>query len=171
MKLISELGMIYPRETSKQKKRFGIYECQICKNHFKINTHSVKNRKSTKCINCANEAKKTHGLSKNPLLKVWTDQRRRCRNIKHQAYDDYGKRGIKFSEEFDDFSVWFNYIESLPNAHKENFTIDRINVNGHYEKGNLRWASKTTQARNTRKIYKGNSSGYRGVGYYKYSKK
>lgn len=39
MKLIKDLGMRYATDKSKQKTRFGIYECPICKVHFEANSN------------------------------------------------------------------------------------------------------------------------------------
>ena len=43
--------------------------------------------------------------------------------------------------------------------------------NGNYEKENCRWANKSTQQRNTRKLISTNKSGYRGVTWHKAKKK
>ena len=52
-------------------------------------------------------------------------------------------------------------------SYAEGLTLDRIDPNGDYEKSNCRWATKTIQARNTRRIMATNKSGYRGVHYNK----
>ena len=53
MKLIKDLGMKYPKETSKQKKRIGLYECSYCKKHFEAITADVLKRKQTRCKQCS----------------------------------------------------------------------------------------------------------------------
>jgi len=164
MKLIKNLGMQYPKETSKRKQRYGLYECPICFKHFRTMTASVNSGKSTKCKSCSTTLhKSTHGMSNHKLYGTWSMEKHRCENSKHHQYKDYGGRGIKISEEFKNVQTWINHIESLPNAHRRGFTIDRIDNNCDYERGNLRWASRKTQARNTRKLMSTNSSGYRGV--------
>jgi hypothetical protein len=78
----------------------------------------------------------------------------RCYNKKRADYKYYGGRGITVSEEFrSDFLVWFNYVTSLPNyenREKLNLTIDRVDNNKNYERGNLRWATKKQQVKNSR---------------------
>lgn len=32
--LVEDLGMLYPKKTSKRKRHYGIYECPTCKKHF-----------------------------------------------------------------------------------------------------------------------------------------
>jgi hypothetical protein len=87
--------------------------------------------------------------TKHELYGTWKGMVRRCNDVKNKNYPIYGGRGItvcvgwRFS--FDQF------VEDMgprPNG----FTLDRIDVNGNYEKSNCRWASPKQQANNTRNI-------------------
>lgn len=69
----------------------------------------------------------------------------RCRNPKRKDYKYYGGRGIEFR--FTSFSEFLNEIGRKPSP---DYSIERIDVNGHYEKGNVRWATKQEQSRNKR---------------------
>jgi hypothetical protein len=40
--LIKDLDMIFPKENSKHKRRFGIYKCGFCGTEFKTLINSVK---------------------------------------------------------------------------------------------------------------------------------
>ena len=76
----------------------------------------------------------------------------RCSNSNNVAYKYYGGRGIEVYNEWkDDFKAFFDYIMKLPNAMKSGYSIDRINNDGNYEPGNVRWATHTDQMNNTRK--------------------
>lgn len=166
MKLIRLIGLKYPTKNSTKRRSYGLYECPSCLDEFEM---SVSNAKITKqCKSCSSTI---HGLRKHKLYNIWAHQRRRCLNKSDRKYKDYGGRGIKFSEEFSDFPVWLNYVESLDNSNEKDYTLDRINNDGNYERGNLRWASKATQVRNTRRIKTTNTSGYRGVGFSKAANK
>ena len=160
MKLIKDLGMLKPKESSKQFRRYGIYQCPTCGDEFKTLTNNVVAGTTSGCKKCA---KKTHGLSRTKIYSVWGNEIRRCTNSEHEYYNRYGGRGISVSEEFMKFDRWMKYISSLDNAFGENLSIDRIDNDGNYERGNLRWATRNVQSRNTRKIYDNNTSGYRGV--------
>jgi hypothetical protein len=73
--------------------------------------------------------------------------KQRCENEKNQAYERYGARGIKFK--FDspmDMAVWIAGNLGLDRTKQ----IDRIDNNGHYEKGNLRLVTPNVNQCNTR---------------------
>ena len=159
MKLLKDLGPQYPKSTSKTKTRYGIFECSKCFSEVKTSFSNAKKSKTNMCQSCS---KKTHEKSKDLLYYVWKGQKNRCNNPKSRSYDNYGSRGITFSEEFLDFSVWLEYVQSLQNYGVINFTLDREDNNKGYERGNLRWASCSVQNKNTRKP-KNNTSGYKGV--------
>ena len=85
----------------------------------------------------------------------WYDMCRRCTEPKRRLYKYYGARGIKVCEEWlNSYEAYKKYIDALP-GRTEGSTIDRINNDGHYEPGNVRWADRSTQMRNRRKWGKG----------------
>lgn len=158
MKLIKDLGVVIGN-------RRGIYECPLCKTHFEVRSCNINSGNTTKCRKCASKLRKSkHGRKHHKLYSLWCSQRQRCYSINNKDYNNYGGRGIKMSEEFNNnIHIWLAYVEYLPNAYKKGYTIDRINNDGNYERGNLRWASKAIQSRNRRTIHKNNTSGYKGV--------
>lgn len=88
-----------------------------------------------------------------------SNARYRCICPKNIAYKSYGGRGIEFK--FPNprtATLWI--LHNLGNPPSEKHQIDRIDNNGHYEPGNLRWASFSEQQQNKRP-YKGNKYGYR----------
>jgi HNH endonuclease len=87
----------------------------------------------------------THGLSRHPACKSFTAAKSRCRNAGNSHYANYGGRGIHFN--FVSFEEFWNHIGS---AWQLGLTLDRINNEGHYEVGNVRWVSRAEQARNKR---------------------
>ena len=104
-----------------------------------------------------------HGLRYTKEYRIWCHIKWRCYNEKCDRYKDYGFRGIKLQESWIENVVDFiNYIKSLPNYGIEGYTLDRIDNDGDYEVGNLRWADKTTQSLNQR-LKKNNKSGYKDI--------
>lgn len=69
----------------------------------------------------------------------------RCNNANHPRYKDWGGRGIRFK-----FNSWQELIEHLGPCPDKTMSINRVNNNGHYEVGNVEWATATTQSRNCR---------------------
>lgn len=159
-KLVKDLGMRFPTAKSKQKKRYGLYECSGCGEEFEVATSNVKSGRSTHCKNCG---MKTHGLQHHPLYHTWNGMKDRCNNPNHSRHESYGGRGISVSDEFLDFATWLVYVESLENYSRDGYSLDRKDNDVGYQRGNLRWASRVTQARNTRKLMSTNTSGYRGA--------
>ena len=169
--LIEDLGMIFTTESSKQKRRYGIYKCGFCGEEFRTQIFRVKSG-HTKSCGCyrkkvSSELNKTHGLGYTRLYNIWGNIKSRILNSKNKDYTNYGGRGITICEEWkNDFMSFYNW--AMENGYEENkgLSIDRIDNEGNYCPENCRWTTQTIQSRNTR-IHKSNKSGYRGVCYNK----
>lgn len=83
-----------------------------------------------------------------PLYRVWMGMRARCNNPAHIEYHNYGGRGIKVCEEWNDFLVFNTW--GLENGYAPGLTIDRKKVNGNYCPKNCRWLTMREQCNNTR---------------------
>lgn len=75
----------------------------------------------------------------------------RCHNPRCVAYHNYGGRGISVCDEWRENYVGFaKYLMTLPGWDDLNLQIDRINNNGNYEPGNLRFVTCADNLRNRR---------------------
>ena len=153
--LLKDLGMKFPTLESKRKHRYGLYQC-FCGEEFETIIVGVNNG-HTKSCGCL---KVSHRLSTHRLYGTWTGMIHRCTNSNHKFYKNYGGRGIKVCDEWNEVQ---NFIEDMYPSFQEGLTLDRIDVNGHYCKDNCRWASISVQISNTRLLRITNTSGYRGV--------
>jgi len=90
------------------------------------------------------DARRSHGMSHTREWDSYCNAKRRCTNPNHEFWEDYGGRGIEFR--FANFEEFFAELGPKP----EGLTLDRINNDGHYEKGNVRWATREQQRGNRR---------------------
>jgi len=87
-----------------------------------------------------------HKLSKHPLYGKWSSMKARCNNRKDPGYKYYGKRNIKYFEDWEDFIPFYEW--AIKNGYKKGLTLDRINNDGNYEPNNCRFTDHKTQANN-----------------------
>ena len=168
--VIKELGVIYPSPNTKRKRRCVLVECPKCHNQRIISKSNLKLNASTDCTDCKEPTHITHGLRSDPLYTVWAGMKNRCTNPKEPAYAKYGGKGIRVSEEWQDFKVFHTW--AYANGYKPHkLSIDRINPDGDYEASNCRWATAQVQAENTSGLNANNTSGCIGVSYRKRNKK
>jgi len=78
---------------------------------------------------------------------VYASMKQRCVDPNQRHYRHYGGRGISVCFEWlTSFERFLTDVGPCPPG----MSLDRIDVNGNYEPGNVRWASDKTQARNKR---------------------
>lgn len=75
----------------------------------------------------------------------------RCENSNEARYFRYGGRGIRFL--FKDFIHFYSVIGEKP-LPKMEYSLDRIDNNGNYEEGNVRWATWTEQRLNQERQFR-----------------
>lgn len=87
-----------------------------------------------------------HGMWRTKINVVWLNIMARCYNSKNPAYHNYGGRGIGVFHPWHDFNRFYLDVGDVP----EGLELDRINNDGDYEPGNIRWVTKRDNARNRR---------------------
>jgi hypothetical protein len=83
-------------------------------------------------------------IKEHPELLAIANAKQRCTNPNRPGYENYGGRGILCKITYKEL---LNDIGSRPSKFH---SLDRIDNDGHYEKGNLRWATRKQQNANRR---------------------
>lgn len=139
---------------SGQSKRQCLFECP-CGRQFE---HALRPIEKGQCSNCGcgKGGYQKHGMTGTFTRRCWSHIKSRCLKSDHRAYKFYGARGITIYEPWiNDFQAFHDYVSTLENFGVKGMTLDRINNDLNYEPGNLRWATRKTQANNRRPRKKG----------------
>ena len=90
-----------------------------------------------------------HGMSLSPEHNAWAHMKQRCFNKNTQKYKLWGGRGITVCPQWlDSFEAF--YADTGPRPSPKH-SLDRINNDGNYEPGNVRWATHKEQNNNRRR--------------------
>jgi len=90
------------------------------------------------------------------LYKLWADIKQRTTNPNAPTFDRYGGRGISMHSRWSDsYEVFAADVRKEIGDHPgTGFSLDRVNNDGNYEPGNIRWATPIIQNRNKRNLVK-----------------
>lgn len=129
------------------------WECLCsCGTVTQVKEASLLSSKSESC-GCLHREKlitrlTTHGNRKHPLYAVWDAMKGRCLRKNDKSYSNYGGRGLTYSKDWEDFSVFFNW--AVLNGYTKGLLLERKDNNSGYTPENCCWGTRVDQNRNTR---------------------
>lgn len=91
---------------------------------------------------------KTHGMTDTPIYAVWRGMMNRCYSSRSESFASYGARGIKVCQEWHAFDAFYQDMGRLRPSRRH--SIDRIDNDGDYRPGNVRWVLPVVQQNNRR---------------------
>jgi hypothetical protein len=115
--------------------------------HAQTNPRSLANLKPFESV---------HGFARvgaiHPLHRVWRQMLQRCENPRDPRFLSYGGRGIGVCARWRDFIAFLADVGPRPEGvgpgGRALYSLDRIDNDGDYEPGNVRWSTTREQARN-----------------------
>jgi hypothetical protein len=118
---------------------------------------NVREGRSKRCQSCGHAEPRSdigRNLSHVPkiilerLRQVAWDAIRRCSNKEYPQFHDYGGRGIKVK--FTNRDSFIEHLATLLGHDDLSLVIDRIDNDGNYEAGNLRFVTRSVSQQNQR---------------------
>jgi hypothetical protein len=135
----------------KSKNKYVVCNCD-CGNKVTVRFDSVKRGDTSSCGCLRRKTATKHGMASSRLYSVWNGMVQRCTNPNNRKYSDYGGRGITVDPSWLDFITFSDF--AMRNGYTDSLCLDRINNDGPYQPGNVRFVSVAENNRNRRNSVK-----------------
>ncbi len=153
-KACTKCGIEYPATLEyfykKSAKKDGLQsQCKGCEREYR---RSEIGKAATKRYLKSEVGKATaerrHATISGYLRDILLSMRQRCNNPKNKNYKYYGGCGIKVC--FKSSDEFIDYVMNVLRQDPRGLTIDRINNDGNYERGNIRFVTQAENNKNRR---------------------
>lgn len=136
-------------ERNRQGKPLWIVECECGRIHAVV-ARDLKRSKSCGCLTgrIISESRKTHGMTDHPAYGVWHSMVQRCTEPTHQAWKNYGGRGITVCERW--LHSFENFWADMGPTYERGLDLDRRDNEAGYSPENCRWVTRKVNNRNKR---------------------
>lgn len=148
---VKQGGLFIVEEAGRDKHGNVLWSCVCdCGNTVVKSNNALSNGAKSCSIKCgvseSNKSRADHGMWKSKEYQAWRSMKSRCCNPKSSHYHRYGGRGIAIHPAWhSDFKAFLSDVGMAPT---KDHTLDRIDNDGNYEPGNVRWAGRKTQSNN-----------------------
>ena len=141
-----------------------IVKCDCGFPEYTVEGNNYKNFKTTRCNVCAKQASgrkrywryaeaMPEDEHRSRLLNRLAAAITRCHSPTDKNYPNYGERGVYVRSEWrEDRAAFLRYVRGLDGWDNATLELDREDVNGGYDVGNIRFISRRENMRNKRKI-------------------
>lgn len=142
---------VLARGANTKKQTIWIVRC-ACGKEKQVRGDRLRNgmTKSCGCLQreLMGNRQRTHGMTHTPEFKAYDSAKQRCRGNDPHNIKYYRERGIQFK-----FKSFEEFLAELGPRPTPQHSVDRFPDNdGHYEPGNVRWATDLEQRHNQRRV-------------------
>jgi hypothetical protein len=135
------------RKVGQETRVFWICNCD-CGGQIEVRNAALRSGNNRSC-GCLPTGKVVHGHARrkeptDPTYQTWESMNQRCNNPNHKKYKWYGGRGITIDPSWKSFKQFLADMGPRPPGK----TLDRIDNDLGYSKGNCRWATSQEQITN-----------------------
>ena len=156
-KKFGRLTVLSRAPRGERKNRRAVWNCECeCGNASVSGSDALLSghAKSCGCLS-SDTAKKVHtkhggasGGAVSAEYQAWINMRARCSGAQAKCWKNYGGRGIRVCDDWArSFQAFFDHVGPRPDG---GYELDRIDNDGDYEPGNVRWVTKSENNRNRR---------------------
>ncbi len=138
------------RETDKYGRIHWVTRCD-CGGHYEAPGYTLRSGQTNQCRSCGYPLG-GRSVKYRYTYHSYQAMMQRCTNKKNISYESYGGRGIQVCPQWQGEGGFIQFLADV-GRRPEGKTLDRRNPEGHYEPGNVRWATPVQQGNNRRQNY------------------